>query len=370
MSRFTKLVVTIAFPLALIAYPLSILLPVERLEVENRALEPPEVRLEDLTSYATYREVLSYVRSASPLRALLIRMAVGLDFMVLGDSPDPTQVLKGLNEWLYYRPTMEAPCSVPPRRVVANVQDFLHKLEEDTPTVIFTIAPSKFVIHPEHLTGDQIRLSACARDAGELLRTLLADNPPTHYVDSWELFEQLKSAGLQPYFRTDTHFDFEASIPWMEALVGEIDNSWDPEAVRYLGPTLWLGNLMNFISLAEPEEVEHVVVRRDVLTNRTEIRPRISHYNHVGDDILIGGKALVLGDSFMELPEESLIQYFADITMVDLRAQDGIPYFLSQVADSSVIIIEVSELEIWRLFGDRSILDAYEETLSLAPADQ
>ena len=77
---------------------------------------------------------------------------------------------------------------------------------------------------------------------------------------------------------------------------------------------------------------------------------------------------MVIADSFMELPEESLVQYFADITMVDWRAEEGVDYFLRQVAGSSVIIIEISELDIWRLFGDRSILEAYEDTLSSASA--
>lgn len=368
MRQLTKLIIAIAFPLVLIAYPLSILLPVEPQEIENRALEPPEIRLEDLTSITTYQETLAYVRSANPLRAMLIRVAAGLDFTVLGDSPDPSRVLKGKNEWVYYRPTMETPCSGSPRRVVANVRDFLARLEKQVPTVVFTIAPSKFVIHPEHLTDDQIRLSACAREAGALLRTLVAESPPTHYVDSWELFERLKSSGMQPYFRTDTHFNFEASIPWMEAIVGELDDIWDPNAVRHLGSTLWLGNLMSFISLEQPELVEHFVVQRDVSGSGTQIRPRITNYRHVGDTNLVGGNSLIIGDSFMELPEQSLVQYFADVTVVDWRAEASVDYFLSQVARSSVIIIEVSELDIWRFFGDRSILDAYEETLPAAAA--
>jgi hypothetical protein len=364
MDRLTKLIVTIAFPIALVAYPLTILLPVEHYEIENVPVDPPQIGSDDLTSYTAYREFLSFVRQASPMRALLIRSAATLDFKVFGDSPDPTRVLRGTEGWLYFRASMENPCSASPDQVMANVEDFLDRLEADVPVVVFTIAPSKFVIHPEHMTPDQIRFSECAMQAGAKLRALMAQSSLSRYVDSWELFEQQKSDSAQTYFRTDTHFDFEASIPWIKELIDEVDTVWDPKAVRHLGTTLWLGNLTRFIGLDTPEEVEHVVVQRNLSTTRTEVRPRITHYGHTGEDALIPGKTLVLGDSFMEIPEESLVQYFADVTVVDWRADGGIEYFLDQLATSSVVIIEVSEMDVWERFADSSLLAAYESRAS------
>jgi hypothetical protein len=364
MRHLTKLVTTIAFPLFLVAYPLSILLPIERQEIENVPVDPPDLRFSELTSVAMYQEILSYVRSANPMRALLIRGAAGLDFWVFDDSPDPTRVLTGTDDWLFYRPTMEKPCLAPPHQVAVNAVDFVNRLEEDIPTVVFTIAPSKFVIHPEHLTAGQLRFSECARQAGAELRTLVARSSFSHYVDGWQLFERLKADGTQTYFRTDTHFNFEASIPWMQALIEEVDDIWDPNAVQHLGPTLWLGNLMSFISLDQPETVEHVVVRRQLSMTRTGIQPLINHYSHRGEEALVPGRALILGDSFMQLPEASLVQYFADVTVVDWRADGGVDYFLEQLSASSVVIIEVSELDIWDRFGDRSLLDRYESSRS------
>lgn len=363
MKRSTKLLVSILFPLVLITPPASVLLPIEPVEIENRALQRPDITLRNLTNPSFIREVLSYARVANPMRTLLIRVGAGLDFWVFDDSPDPTRVLKGTDDWLYFRPTFEEPCTAPPVQVAANVAEFVRRLEQHVPTVVLTVAPSKFVIHPEHLTPEQLELAQCALIAGQEVRALLAASSINHYVDGWELFEQLKAEGTQPYFRTDTHFNFEGSIPWMRALVDEVGDIWEPEAVQDLGQTMWLGNLMTFIGLDQAEEVRHVVVERNVTGITTEIEdiPRASHSRHSSDSVeLVSGKTLILGDSFMQLPRASLIQYFADATVVDWRAEEGVDYFIRHAGSAGVIIIEISELDIWDRFGNRDLLESYE----------
>ena len=62
----------------------------------------------------------------------------------------------------------------------------------------------------------------------------------------------------------------------------------------------------------------------------------------------------------MELPEPSLVQYFADVTTMYWRDEESIDYFLHHAAESQVIIIEVSELHVWERFADTRFLDAYD----------
>lgn len=359
MKRTTALVVAVFFPLALLAYPLSIVLPVERVEIENRALEPPDLNPESLLAIDTYRDALSYVRSASPLRTLLIRGAAGLDFRVFGDSPDPRRVLKGNDGWLYFSPTMSNPCAHPPEIVAANLIDFVMRLSEDVPIVVLTIAPSKFIVYPEYLTSEQARFASCGLEASGQLRAILEDAPIQHYVDGWALFESLKASGQQTYFATDTHFNFEGSIPWMEALIDEIAPIWNPDDVVRPGPTFWLGNLTRFIGLEEPEEVAHAVVQRAVTARVTEDANGVVRYEHRGDVPLIAGKTVLLGDSFIDLPEPSLVQYFADVTLMDWR-DDSLDVFVFEAKRSDVVVIEVSELDVWWRFATSRLLERYE----------
>lgn len=357
MRKTTKILITALFPLVLVAYPLSILLPVETAEIENRAIEPPELDFARMTSYSMYSELLSYVRSANPLRALMIRSAANLDFRFFDDSPDPSRVLKGRDGWLYYRPTLENGCGEEPETVVENVKDLIQRIESAGGTVVFTVAPSKFVIHPESLMDAQERLGSCAREAGARLRRDLASNPLPNYVDGWQLFEDVKAMGTQPYFKTDTHFNFVGSIPWMEALIGNISDIWDPRHVEHSGSTLWLGNLTSFMGLDTPEEVEDVTLDRGVTVTETFVEERMSSYQNTGDVALIYGKTLILGDSFMDLPRSSIIQFFEDVTTVDWRDADGMDYFLQNATSSDTIIIEVSELDIWDRFRDKTLFE-------------
>jgi hypothetical protein len=363
MRRPVQILVAILFPLVLLAYPASILLPVEPAEIENVALERPEFSLTRLTSPSYVRELLSYTRSANPMRGALIQAAAGLDYRVFDDTPDPSRVLKGTDGWLYYRPTFETPCGRDIDATVENLVAFVHRISEDVPKVALTIAPSKLIIHPEHLTPEQLRLADCAHRAGLELRRLLNESPLSGYVDSWALFEELKASGTQPYFRTDTHFNFEGSIPWIASLVEELDGAstiWEPSDVRYLGRTKWLGNLMSFVGLNESEDVAHFVIDRELTRSNQELGRRIINYVHTGKVEMIGGTTLILGDSFLELPAPSLVQYFSDVTTMDWRDEEGVDYFLLNAREADVVIIEVSELDVWPRFETRDLLERYE----------
>jgi hypothetical protein len=365
MRVFTKRLVAVLFPLILFLPAVSILLPVSVNEIENRRLEPPEFTVDRLLDTNLYRETLRYVQDANPVRTRLIRLGASLDFWVFDDSPNPLRVFKGRNGWLFFRRTIDEGCSTEPEVVVENLKAFVMRLEEDIETVVLTIAPSKYAIHPEGLTADQFSLIECARANSERLRQLLADATLEHYVDGWALFERVKNAGIQPYFRTDTHFNFEASIPWMEALIDEIAPIWDPSAVRTLGIVEFQGNLMSFIGLTLPERVQHVVVDRGITPEVVTILPRDTVQTYrVPEDVdvaLIEGSAVIIGDSFMILPGPSLVQYFREVTVFDWQ-KGAVEASLVVAPLADIVIIEVSEMDVWSLFADQSLLRTYSGT--------
>ena len=365
MRVFAKRLVAVLFPLVLFLPALSILLPVGVTEIENRRLEPPEFTVDRLLDPSLYPEVLRYVRDANPVRTRLITLGAGLDFWVFDDSPDPLRVFKGREDWLFFRRTIDEGCSTEPEVVVKNLEAFVMRLEEDIGTVVLTIAPSKYAIHPEGLTADQFSLIECARANSERLRQLLADATFEHYVDGWALFERVKNSGLEPYFRTDTHFNFEASIPWMKALIDEIAPIWDPSAVQTLGTVDFQGNLMSFFGLTLPERVQGVVVDRGITPEVVTILPRDTASTYrVPEDVdaaLIEGSAVIIGDSFMILPRPSLVQYFREVTVFDWQ-KGAVEASLDAAPLADIVIIEVSEMDVWPLFADDSLLRTYSGT--------
>lgn len=365
MKPLTRHLVILFFSISLVLPAASIFLPVTLVEIENRRLDTPEVSMARLLEPGFYLEVFRYIRDANPMRVWLIRAGTAVDFHVFDDSPNPREVFKGTDDWLYLRSDVDEACSGTPEAVVENLDAFVARLEQDVSSVVLTVAPSKFIIHPEHLTDHQADLTECARVAGERLRELLEGAEIGTYLDSWELFEREKAAGMQPYFRTDSHFNFEASIPWIEGLVDLIEaDIWDPSAVEDLGETNWQGNLMVFIALRQPERAREMVVdrgfAREPVEGETELD--VKGYRSESQSVpLIRGETVVVKDSFMNLPESSLAQYLSDVTMIDWRSPEIFAEIEEWVPNADTVILEISEMGIWGLFGDARFFEAYEE---------
>ena len=363
MRPLTKRLLAILFPISLVLPSASVLLPITPVEIENRRLEFPEISIERLIEPGFYQKAFEYVRDGSPMRVWLVKLGTGLDYWVFDDSPNPTEVFKGRDDWLFFRETVDNACSEPPDVVAENLEMFASRLAEDVPTVVVTVAPSKFVVHPEHLTEAQMELTRCGHEASQELRALLASSRLAHYIDSWAIFQRLKEEGVQPYFRTDTHFNYEGSIPWIQSIVGELADIWDPSAVEDQGHHDFVGNLMRFLALQYPERVKNVIVDRglqrqpiagDLFTTR-RYRPSVSDETPVIEE-----QTLVIGDSFMRLPEPSLVQYFRNITVMDWGDPASVRDFIIEAPSSDIVIIEVSELDIWSTFADTRLLEMYE----------
>lgn len=369
MRPLTKRLTIGLFAALLLAPTLSALLPVAPSEIENRRIVRPDVSLDRLVEPGFYAEVLRYVRDANPMRTWLIAAGSGLDYWVFGDSPDPLRVLRGEDEWLFARDEIEAGCSAPPETVAANLVALIEQLREDVPTVVFTVTPSKFVLYDHLLTPDQIELTDCAREASEQLRELLASEAVPGYLDGWEMFETMQASGEQPYFRTDTHFNYSGSVPWMKSLVTEAGGVWEPGALVDNGMVKRDGNLMTLLGLSISETVHQVLVDRDQpRTPAEQLHQRFGEdyratqiylARSVADPGLITGQTVMLKDSFVDLPAPSLVQYFADITLTDWRDEESITYFLDSAREAEIVILETSEEGVWSRFADQSLLEEY-----------
>lgn len=370
MTKLTQRLVILLFPMALALPAASILLPTEPTEIENRRLEAPEVSFDRLDEPRFYRELGAYIRDANPVRALLIRGGTGIDYHLFGDSPNPLSAVVGREGWLYQRKQFEVLCEGDPRNAETNLLALVRAIQDTGADVVYTVAPSKFTVVPDYLTEDQARLAACGLESASSLRALLSEEAEPGYVDSWALFSSMRSLGIDPYFKTDTHFNYVGSVPWMQALITAIEPGiWEPGSVQNLGDIQFGGNIALTLGLESSEVVRHVVVDRGLPRDPVErLHDRFGEFHFStqryrapegSDTAVIEGRAVVLADSFMDIPAPSLVQYFRDITIMDWRSQDSIDYFLEQAHGADIVIIETSNEGIFQRFGSRDLVEYF-----------
>jgi hypothetical protein len=366
MKPFTKRLLILLFSVSLVLPAASMLLPVEREEIDNRRLIVPEVSLRALTDPRFYLEAVAYVRDANPVRAGLVKVGAGVDFYLFDESPNPNEVLLGTDGWLYRRQLLKDFCDRPADRVVSNLTALVREIESEGATVVYTMGPPKFAVHPEHLRQEQLRLATCGIEGSDRMRDELATRASSGYVDGWALFEDLRDEGIETYFLTDTHFNYLGSIPWMEALVSAIDpDIWEPEAVVDNGTVAFEGNLAALILPGLTEEVRQLIVDRGLprqpaerLHDQRSIdRSSTERYRARGTELppLIESETVMLGDSYLILPTPSLVQYFRDVTVMDWRSDESVAYFLERAHSADVVVIELAAESLYERFADDSL---------------
>ena len=370
MRHLTAKLWIVLFSFSLILPSLSTFLPIERIEIDNRRLVPPDLEWENMSDPTTILALLAYIRDASPVRAGLIKAAALIDYELFGDSPAPNAVLVGEDGWLFERETIEglcAPGSVSP--AAKNLIDTVRYLRENGIKAMFTVAPAKFSIHRDHLDPIQAELAACAISNDRDLRDYLLGAGADGYFDSWVLFEAIKAEGLDPYFKTDTHFNYLGSTRWIEMLVSTLDPGiWEQNAVVDRGQIEFIGNLMTLIGLGQRELVSHLVIDRGLprvaseqLHDRFSDEQTATEHFRAPEEVtlpLIDGRTLMLKDSFMDIPMPSMAQYFRDLTVTDWRSSDSIDFFVQNALSVDLIVIETSEDALINRFRDRSLLEA------------
>jgi alginate O-acetyltransferase complex protein AlgJ len=209
-------------------------------EAENRDLAPKpqfEARVRSLPAYAA--ALSAWFEDHFGFRAMLVRWYGESRLFWLGVSPSAT-VIKGRDGWLFYGDdggvedyTNETPLSP------AELDDWRETLSRTHAWLrargiayVFTIAPDKHVIYPEHMPPTLRPVRAESRtdqvDAVICARTAVAD------VDVRAALVVAK-AHDRIYFRTDTHWNdrgayiaYRQIIETIRAQVPRVGPAWSP----------------------------------------------------------------------------------------------------------------------------------------------
>ena len=197
IRRPVRIVTVIGF-LSFISVPLLLTLAGLRPGADdNRKPSPrPALDARGLVDEQTYQQMDRYLQDSFALRGLAVRINAKLNDKIWKGDTD--QVRRGKGEWLYYGPSLSLLCTeaMRPAEGVATLERFASTVEASGARFLYTLAPEKSSIYPEHLTDRLTTDGRCAFDARDQIRAGLAGQP--WYVDLYPEVEQLKATSPGP----------------------------------------------------------------------------------------------------------------------------------------------------------------------------
>lgn len=361
MRRATQLLVAIGF-LAFISVPLLLTLAGARPgSTDNRpAAAAPPIDARSLVDERTYQDLDRYLSDHFSLRELAIRADAKLDDVVWkGDRGD---VRRGEDGWLYYAPSLTRLCTEPlaPGDGVRVLDRFAAGLEAEGVEFRYLLAPEKSTLYPEHLTDRLLDDGECGRAAVHLLRRELGSPSRPWYVDLYGPLEALKASRPEPvYYPRDTHWDqFGASVFVEEVARSLGEDLWHDEDVEQVGLQPFEPDLTRLLGLPQRIEVpELALVRPGVSTAAWEETPvegaepllRATSTSASAERPVVGGRSIVIYDSFGLAALDLLKPFFADVTFVHWNAL-GAPQVEALLDEADTVVAQGAEREFtWRM---------------------
>ncbi len=335
------------------------------------------ISFDDLRSPEFYSHAEGLFNSHFPYREELRRSKAWVDYYIFGSSPVP-EVYVGRDRWLNYRNELRdyQKDACDRTQAMRDLARQLHELEEVVEasgrTFVFTVAPNKSTIYPEHVGLS--RSPTCRKSAYDLLLEAFRDYPVEHFVRLDGLLLEAKQRD-QIYYRTDTHWNYVGALIVARALLQRLA----PDAWReYLGE-VWLttssfsGDLAAMMGLRVMEMVPRIATKRwqtlstedrsptTLNIRHTMVIPDTSAEHTIRPPIL--PRALFYRDSFMNTPLEVLGGAFAQI---DTYWVEGGPIYLPTLGSeralgaSSIVLVEAVERNLTYL---KINVDAFREVL-------
>lgn len=269
-----------------------------------------------------------------------------------------TQVALGRDGWLYYAETVDdytGADNITPRqafccaRSLKLVQDWV---EEEGGTFVFTVAPNKLSLYPEHFSGHLQRADRTAADR-------LAEALAVEDVAYADLFTALSGAEETLYHRTDSHWTNKGAALGHDAILAALGMESAP---AYEKPghyeSTHEGDLYVMLYPALQEKDKQFVFDSPLqFTYESNFR--------APDDILIEtagqgtGTLLMFRDSFGNALHSLMAESFAGATFT--RAT---PYDLTGAAEADYVVLEIVERNIPRLAQGDYLVPAPEMELT------
>ena len=336
--------------------------------VENRSVAaPPPPTPQDLVDADYYGTVTQYIKDTFPFRSEAVAADAEVDLLV-GDSPNLSVTL-GNDGWLFYAPTLQAPCFAEPHATKAVDQiRLMYRVAVATGrSFAFMIVPDKASIYPEYVRDGSD--NGCRETNRDLLLEALAEGEPMPFVITlWSAIETAKPENRR-YFLTDTHWnDFGAQIG-AEYLIETLQPGlWEREHVIPSGSSSTKRDLMSLIGLEHPEETEVLRVERpgvEVTRASTgEGKQEVTSSEAGGPADMIEQPTAIIRDSFFSPVQPMVAPYFSDVRSVEWFNLETDPA-RELLQTSEVIVVETAERHFYNRIlaglGDRLVVALIDE---------
>lgn len=226
---------------------------------------------------------------------------------------ESTQVLLGKEDWLFYKSTEDGDPISDYQGInhydEATMQAVADKLTNERNQfanygIDFYILsiPNKSSVYPEYMPDTIERKDTTSRT--DLLMKYLEENTDLNVVDAKPILEKAKKK-KQVYYKSDTHFNQIGAFVTVQALKDKIDGKtdslkdvkFDKVMNNYSGDLACLCDMQDTFNNDIQYQLDAATVNTKIKSNK---------------------RILVIGDSFSEVMQSIMSQYFAEVKTVNI----------------------------------------------------
>lgn len=345
--QIDRLVLIVA--MAVLLVPATLLAGGIRVEaIENRPLiEMPSLTAGGLLDGSWMAGVDAHLADNMWLRSTAVRLR-GEVYFLAGGTGTP-QVLRGRDGWLFTRREFDVPCTTSAVEIGAALAKAAEVLEARDATFRFIAVPDKHSIYPERVATNPFP-PACTELQRPTLRAELA-NLRGSAIDGWTVLEAAKAADpTRPlYSKGDTHWTPHGALQVVRALVTSIEPSlWDESAIRSAGQQQVWFDLARQVGIYRLEPRERIDVRPGISPERSDIpvpfdlsnAPTLFRTTVPNDEPSIGGRTLIIYDSYFGTQVRLVSPFFADATWVHAGDMQRNPELATLLGPFDTVIVQ------------------------------
>jgi hypothetical protein len=326
--------------------------------IENRPLATlPKFTRAAVLDASYFQNFSAYLRDNLPLRVEATRIYNWSVLRILRGSP-AANVFEGRGGELFLDVEFLNPCAkdIPVDQLVDDIRAFSSGIEASGRKLFVTFAPNKSYVSPEKMSSVLRQLAECPTARRNQLRQQLQTAKDIRWIDLWSVLDRFKATSKETLFpQRGRHSTPLTGVLFAKGIIDAVQpGTWSEAGVvatpavrsaaelpmRFMGLSIAQYNKGYYID----RKLNALPVKRTAKLAGNSRRESFFYTNPATNQPLIGGKTVVLHDSFMDLSMEPLSQYFADITFIHWNEFMALPDDVaSVVAGSDRVIIEYVE---------------------------
>ena len=339
---------------------------------ENR---PLAARPDPSDGFSALADLAPWAADHLPIRKPAVRAKAWSDFNLLGtlppSGPPPVTlpriqgpdgplltsplVVRGENGYLFYGQDFDRGCD--DGAAFAQQLDRLalvaRRIEQSGRTVVFSVAPNKTAIVGDQLP-DVVPHGQCARAGIRAQNRVLDRYDDPRYLPLRQPLAQQYSAGVQNYWKQDTHWTTVGSLTYAEALAAALDTALAARITVERGTRTQVSDLNDLIGLTAAETAPSAQLGVGAPAVPTADSETYDYYQEYGgvqrwrtdSSAAVPGVTTLIGDSFTYFGLENLRPLFADGRFLWDRNTADDQDFIDAILEADTVIISTAQRNV------------------------